>query len=164
MEVPIMIKEELGQEIRRLRTSQGYSQEDFAKVSGLDRTYISDVEQGKRNLSIESIEKITKALNITLPELFSFNRPIQKTIILTVNGEQFILESNKELTRDIKDHIEAITDYFYDEDNDWFTEDMYDMSTYEIADLFQKVIKDEVGIEVSFKAIDLEVNIEDEDY
>lgn len=159
-----MIKEELGQEIRRLRTSQGYSQEDFAKVSGLDRTYISDVEQGKRNVSIESIEKIARGLNITLPELFSSNRPIQRTIVLTVNGEQFILESNKELTRDIKDHIEAITDYFYDEDNDWFTEDMYEMSTYEIADLFGKVVKDEVGIEVSFKSIDLEVRIENEDY
>lgn len=159
-----MIKEELGQEIRRLRTSQGYSQEDFARVSGLDRTYISDVEQGKRNVSIESIEKIARGLNVTLPELFSFNRPIQGTIVLTVNGEQFILESNKELTRDIKDHIEAITDYFYDEDNDWFTEDMYEMSTYEIADLFEKVVKDEIGIEVSFKAIDLEVKIEDEDY
>lgn len=159
-----MIKEELGQEIRRLRTSQGYSQEDFARVSGIDRTYISDVEQGKRNISIDNIEKIAKALNITLPELFSFNRPIQKTIILTVNGEEFILESNKELTRDIKDHIEAIADYFYDEDNAWFTEDMYEMSTYEIADLFEQVVKDEVGIEVSFKAIDLEVNIEDEDF
>lgn len=159
-----MIKEELGQEIRRLRTSQGYSQEDFAKVSGLDRTYISDVEQGKRNISIENIEKIAKALNITLPELFSFNRPIQKTIILTINGEEFILESNKELTSDIKDHIEAIADYFYDEDNDWFTEEMYEMSTYEIADLFEKVIQDEVGIGVSFKAIDLEVRIENEDY
>ncbi len=111
-----MIKEELGQEIRRLRTSQSYSQEDFAKLSGIDRTYISDVEQGKRNVSIDNIEKIAKALNVTLPELFSFNRPIQKTIILTVNGEEFILESNKELTRDIKDHIEAIADYFYDEE------------------------------------------------
>ena len=159
-----MIKGELGQEIRRFRTSQGYSQENFAKVSGLDRTYISDVEQGKRNLSIESIEKIAKALNITLPELFSFNRPIQRTIILTVNGEEFILESNKKLTRDIKDHIETIADYFYDEDNNWFTEEMYEMSTYEIADLFEKVIKDEVGVEVSFKAIDLEVEIKDEDY
>ena len=164
MAVPIMIKEELGQEIRRLRISQGYSQEDFARVSELDRTYISDVEHGKRNVSIDNIEKIAKALNITLPELFNFNRPMQKTIILTVNGEQFILESNAELTRNIKNHIEAITDYFYDEDNDWFTEDMYEMSTYEIADLFEKVVKDEVGIEVSFKAIDLEVKIEDDNY
>lgn len=159
-----MIKEELGQEIRRLRISQGYSQEDFARVSGLDRTYISDVEHGKRNVSIDNIEKVAKALNITLPELFNFNRPMQKTIILTVNGEQFILESNTELTRNIKNHIEAITDYFYDEDNDWFTEDMYEMSTYEIAGLFEKVVKDEVGIEVSFKAIDLEVKIEDDNY
>ncbi|MDU6744163.1 helix-turn-helix domain-containing protein [Peptoniphilus harei] len=156
-----MIKEELGQEIRRLRTSQSYSQEDFAKLSGIDRTYISDVEQGKRNVSIDNIEKIAKALNVTLPELFSFNRPIQKTIILTVNGEEFILESNKELTRDIKDHIEAIADYFYDEDNEWFTEDMYEMSPYEIADLFEKAVKDEVGIGVAFKAIDLEIKIED---
>lgn len=155
-----MIKQELGEEIRRLRTSQGYSQEDFAKVSGIDRTYISDVEQGKRNISIENIEKIAKALNITLSELFSFSRPIGNTIMLTVNGEKFILESNKELKLNIKNEIEAITDYFYDEDNDWFNEDIYDMSSYEIADLLETVIKDEIGIELSFKPINLEINIE----
>ncbi|WP_083508439.1 helix-turn-helix domain-containing protein [Aedoeadaptatus coxii] len=159
-----MIKKALGQEIRRLRSSQGYSQEHFAKLSGLDRTYISDVEQGKRNISIESIEKIAKALNVTMSELFHFSRPIQKTIILNINEEQFVLESNEELTSNIKDHIEAIADYFYDEDNDWFTEELYDMSELEIADLFERVVKDEVGIEVIFKAIDLEVRIKNDNY
>lgn len=159
-----MTKEQLGQEIRRLRTSQGYSQEDFAKLSGIDRTYISDVEQGKRNISIDNIEKIAKALNITLPELFSFNRPIQKTVILKINGEEFILESDKELTMEIKDYIESIAQYFYGDDNDWYTDEIFEMSTYEIADLFRKVVRDETGVELSFKAIDLEVRIEDEDY
>ena len=124
----------------------------------MDRTYIADVELGKRNISIENIDKIAKGLQITLPELFKFNSPIQKTIILNINGEQFILESDTELTMDKKNYIEAICETMYDESNEWY-EDIYDMSPYEIAELFEKTVKDEVGITVTFKAIDHEVSI-----
>lgn len=124
----------------------------------MDRTYIADVELGKRNISIENIDKIAKGLAITLPELFKFNSPIQKTIILNINGEQFILESDTELTMDKKNYIEAICETMYDESNEWY-EDIYDMSPYDIAELFEKTVKEEVGITVTFKAIDLEVSI-----
>ena len=93
-----------------------------------------------------------------MPELFKFNSPIQKTIILNINGEQFILESDTELTMDKKNYIEAICETMYDESNEWH-EDIYDMSPYDIAELFEKTVKDEVGITVTFKAIDLEVSI-----
>lgn len=153
-----MIKSQLGQEIKKLRTARGYSQESFSKVCGIDRTYIADVEGGKRNVSIENIEKMANGLKVTLSELFQFGTPVQRTIILNVNGENFLLESDSELTREIKNHIEAICSTFYDEDNKWYDE-IYDMSVYDIAGLFEKEVNKEVGIQVNFKAIDLEVSI-----
>ena len=79
-------------------------------------------------------------------------------IILNINGEQFILESDTELTKDKKNYIEAICGTMHDESNEWY-EDIYDMSPYDIAELFEKTVKEEVGITVTFKAIDLEVSI-----
>ena len=79
-------------------------------------------------------------------------------IILNINGEQFILESDIELTIDKKNYIEAICETMYDESNEWY-EDIYAMSQYDIAELFEKTVKDEVGITVTFKAINLEVSI-----
>ena len=49
-----------GQIVRELRLSKNFSQETLADLCGLHRTYISDVELGKRNVSLENIEKIAK--------------------------------------------------------------------------------------------------------
>ena len=59
-----------GKAVRKLRSERGISQEDFAELCDLHRTYISDVELGKRNVSLENIGKIAKALNMSLSELF----------------------------------------------------------------------------------------------
>ena len=59
-----------GQAIRGLRQEKNISHDAFADMCGLHRTYISDVELGKRNVSLENIEKIANALDITLPKLF----------------------------------------------------------------------------------------------
>lgn len=59
-----------GQTIRSLRQEKNISQEAFADMCGLHRTYISDVELGKRNVSLENIERMANALDITLPKLF----------------------------------------------------------------------------------------------
>jgi transcriptional regulator with XRE-family HTH domain len=59
-----------GAQIRRFRLKQGLSQEAFADVCGLDRTYIGGIERGERNLSLCNIEKIAIALRISLRELF----------------------------------------------------------------------------------------------
>lgn len=59
-----------GSTIRRLRQAQNISQERFADLCGLHRTYISDVELGKRNVSLENVEKMSKALKINISELF----------------------------------------------------------------------------------------------
>jgi len=53
-----------------LRLSKNISQEELAYLCSLHRTYISDVELGKRNLSLENIAKMAKALGISLSKLF----------------------------------------------------------------------------------------------
>lgn len=60
----------LGNRIKELRNKQGISQEKFALKIGMDRTYFSSVEAGKRNISIANINKIANGFNITISELF----------------------------------------------------------------------------------------------
>lgn len=61
---------DFGNTVRYLRKNKGMSQEKLADICELHRTYLSDVELGKRNISLESIEKIACALEITVSELF----------------------------------------------------------------------------------------------
>ena len=60
----------LGQRIRNYRTAKGLSQEKLAELSGCHHTYIGQIERGEKNATIESIEKISAALNISLSKLF----------------------------------------------------------------------------------------------
>lgn len=66
------IKLKLGRKIRETRVKEGYSQEELASRCGLHRTYISDIERGERNVSVENIEKIAKALKTEPDELLRF--------------------------------------------------------------------------------------------
>ena len=59
-----------GHAVRKVRLEQGISQEELADRCGLHRTYISDVELGKRNISLENIERIAISLNRTLSDFF----------------------------------------------------------------------------------------------
>lgn len=68
MQIELMIR--FGKAVRRLRTQQNISQEAFAELCDLHRTYISDIELGKRNVSLENIEKIAHALGTTVSQLF----------------------------------------------------------------------------------------------
>lgn len=67
-----MILKKLGERIKQLRKEANISQEKLAELAGLDRTYINSVENGKRNISIINIEKIAKALEISLANFFNF--------------------------------------------------------------------------------------------
>ena len=60
----------IGQRIRNYRTAVGLSQEKLAELSGCHPTYIGQLERGEKNATIESIEKIASALNISLSKLF----------------------------------------------------------------------------------------------
>jgi transcriptional regulator with XRE-family HTH domain len=65
-----MIEKELGERIKKLRNERGLSQEKFALMIDMDRTYFASVETGKRNISLKNIEKIAKGLNVTISQLF----------------------------------------------------------------------------------------------
>lgn len=60
----------LGIAIKRNRYALGISQEELAARAGLHRTYVSDVERGVRNPSLESVQKLASALELSLPMLF----------------------------------------------------------------------------------------------
>lgn len=64
------INEFFGKQIREKRLSQKLSQEKLANLADIDRTYLPDIEKGKRNISLVVAEKVAKALNISLKELF----------------------------------------------------------------------------------------------
>lgn len=68
MDVKILV----GQRVKELRNKLGISQEELADLAGLDRTYITSVERGKRNISIMNIEKLSIALKVSLKEFFNF--------------------------------------------------------------------------------------------
>lgn len=58
------IKDVFGENLRRYRQMMGVSQEAFAKLCGLHRTYIGDIECRKRNVSLENVQKIADALGV----------------------------------------------------------------------------------------------------
>jgi ribosome-binding protein aMBF1 (putative translation factor) len=66
------LKEKFGKNVRRIRELRNISQEKLAAKAWLHRTYISDVERGKKNISIENIGKIAKALNMKVHSLMNF--------------------------------------------------------------------------------------------
>ena len=65
------IKEKIGQRIRSLRKELNLSQEALALKSEVDRTYMTDLENGRRNVSIEILEKIISALEVSFTEFFN---------------------------------------------------------------------------------------------
>jgi transcriptional regulator with XRE-family HTH domain len=62
--------EKFGERVRELRVARQLSQEKLAELADLHRTYIGDIERGERNVSLENIGKIAKALKINLDDLF----------------------------------------------------------------------------------------------
>lgn len=54
----------LGENVKQLRKKAGYSQETFADLAGVARSYMSDVERGARNPTIRVVERLAKALDV----------------------------------------------------------------------------------------------------
>lgn len=66
------LQQKIGKRIKELRTIRNdYSQEQLSNLAGCDRAYLSRVESGKQNITIESLNSFCNALNITLKDFFS---------------------------------------------------------------------------------------------
>lgn len=68
MDIRILV----GKRVKELRNKLSISQEELADLAGLDRTYITSVERGKRNISIINVEKLANSLQVSLSEFFTF--------------------------------------------------------------------------------------------
>ena len=64
-------KEKVGHRIRQLRKEQELSQEALGYKAEVDRTYVTDVENGRRNVSVEILERLIKALEVSVAEFFN---------------------------------------------------------------------------------------------
>lgn len=60
---------QFGQKLRRIRRRQQISQERLGELAGLHRTYVSSVERGERNVSLETIERFAGALGVKMAQL-----------------------------------------------------------------------------------------------
>jgi len=67
----VALKKDFGAAVRNARLDQGISQEELADRADLHRTYVSDVERGVRNVSLESIAKLGSALRLSVAALFN---------------------------------------------------------------------------------------------
>lgn len=65
-----MITEQVGMRIRELRIRKGFSQEKLALEAEIDRTYLAGIENGRRNPTLKSLEKILRTLEISFEDFF----------------------------------------------------------------------------------------------
>lgn len=65
--------EQLGKRIAALRKRKQWSQDRFSEESGLARSYVAEVELGRINISFRNLHRIAVALDVSLPELMSFD-------------------------------------------------------------------------------------------
>jgi transcriptional regulator with XRE-family HTH domain len=61
--------QKFGENMKKIRTEKGMSQGDICRELGLDRAYISNVENGKQNLTINTMEKVAKVLGVSVDQL-----------------------------------------------------------------------------------------------
>jgi len=62
--------QKFGENMKKIRLEKGMSQGDICRALSLDRAYISNVENGKQNLTIRTMEKVAKALGVSVDRLF----------------------------------------------------------------------------------------------
>lgn len=76
------IKTLFGRRLRALRTLQGLSQDELARIAQMDRVFLGQLERGQRTASLESVEKLAGALRVAPKDLLEFAatpRPIKLT-------------------------------------------------------------------------------------
>lgn len=95
----------IGNKIRNIRKKRGLSQEELSHLANMNTSFLSDLERDKKNPSLESLEKVTTALDITLEQLFQHTQPnlnnpeskildevINRVQVLSIDNQKRILE------------------------------------------------------------------------
>ena len=78
----------LGKRVHELRAARKWSQEEFAHISGLHRTYVGQIERGEKNISFENLSKISSVLGVTLSELLSGLEAGEKLSVKSSRGSK----------------------------------------------------------------------------
>lgn len=100
----MVTQEQIGREIIRMRKQMGLSQESFAFESGIDRRYVSDIENGKRNISFDVLTRIASFFGNSLSSfVFSAERNLFFDSICAL--ERYLLESGEEICTFFSDPI-----------------------------------------------------------
>jgi transcriptional regulator with XRE-family HTH domain len=60
----------LGKNLKKIRTQKNIAQTEIAKILGVDRSFVSNIENGKNNPTLSTITSLAKALNVSVDELF----------------------------------------------------------------------------------------------
>ncbi len=68
----VNIRKQSGEHIRERRTARGLTQEELAHRAGLDYSYLNQIENGRRNPSLDAIDRIATALGVSVQDLVSF--------------------------------------------------------------------------------------------
>jgi transcriptional regulator with XRE-family HTH domain len=64
------IEKRFGDRVRQLRLKRGWTQDEFADISGFHRAYIGTVERGETNISLRNVQTLAKALGVRMADLF----------------------------------------------------------------------------------------------
>lgn len=80
------IQKQIGSRIKELRKQKGYSQSAFALECDIERTYINHLENGRKNVSIETLEKVLSSLQISFSDFFENIGPEVKTTARVNDG------------------------------------------------------------------------------
>lgn len=102
------LKEKFGMRIKEIRKKRGYTQEQIAGKIGIEPPNISKLEKGTHFPQPENIEKIAKALNVDIKELFNFDHHQNKKDLR--NEIDKILDNNPEKLQDFYKIIKALTE------------------------------------------------------
>jgi transcriptional regulator with XRE-family HTH domain len=88
-----MARKLLAQNVRILRLTRGWSQEALAEAAELDRSYIGDIERARRNVSLDSLERLAQAFGLTLTDLIREPDPAEL-------GAQLLRRISGDITRE----------------------------------------------------------------
>ncbi|MDL4841799.1 helix-turn-helix domain-containing protein [Aquibacillus rhizosphaerae] len=108
----------IGERLRAFRKKQGLSQEELAHLASIHPTYIGQLERGEKNVTIDTLEKITKALHISLEELFRFS-PLNNQHDDTINQlQKHILNISEQDRKRLLTIIDVLLDWRSREDKE----------------------------------------------